>query len=168
LEPIKINYKNNEKEYGRVMCKYYSKSISTKFDILISILLILSGISSWSYYGYSSLWLVMLLAGLVFLILMILANFIMPAVQFKMQSKFKDEYFLEFNEEDINFKTEQLNSKLGWAYYNEVRESAEVFYLFYGKSMFTFIPKRAFLNIEQESQFRELIKRKINSPIINV
>ena len=166
LEILTIKYHNNEKEYARIMRKYYSKFLRTKFDTILALLLIILGTISGAYDGYSTSIITMISIGIFFIFLMYLANFVTPIVRFRQEKKFIDEYFLEFNEEGIDFKTKQLNSKVGWSYYNKVWESKEAFYLFYAKSMFTFIPKRTFENEEQIKKFRELLTQKISSKIV--
>ena len=46
-EIISIKFMNNEKEYGEAIRKYYSKSLQTKIDIAIEILLAVLGIGFW-------------------------------------------------------------------------------------------------------------------------
>jgi hypothetical protein len=81
------------------------------------------------------------------------------------EPKFKDEYRLDFSEEGASFQTEHLNSKLDWSYYNKFLETDKFYLLFYGKAMFSIIPKRAFTSDEQQNQFRCILNKKIHSGI---
>ena len=167
-EVISIRFNNNEKEYGEVIRIHLLKSLRTKIDIIIAIILILSGFIFLNYYGYSAIWALMIGAGTLFLFIMLYALYILPPKRFRQEPKFKDEYILDFSEDGLIFKTEQLNSKLDWSYYNKVWESDKFYLLFYGKGLYTFIPKRAFVSEAQQDQFRKLLNTKIVSGMVRI
>jgi len=82
-------------------------------------------------------------------------------VGFKRNPKFRTEYALKFRPEGIHFKTATIDSNLEWSHYDGVVEDSRLFLLRYGKSMYTVIPKTAFVNVGEMDRFRELARTKI-------
>lgn len=158
-ESITLRYKNTEKEYCHAMRIYYAHSLRTKVDIFLSLVVLIAGITFTVIYGYSTTYIGAIVAGMLMLGLMYAVNYIVPAINYRRQPKFWDEYELTFTADNIGFKTEHINSTLEWATYNNVWDEEKFYFLFYGKQMFSFIPKRAF-NKEQEAAFRNLLASK--------
>jgi len=108
---------------------------------------------------WASLLFVVLLEGaLVYNVLVTL-----PRKYFRGDPKFQDRYQLTFSDEGIKLKTSQVDSKLAWSLYSKVLEGRDMYLLLYGTEtrMMTAVPKRVFLNTDQEHQFRELIAKHI-------
>ncbi|MBI5031312.1 MAG: YcxB family protein [Chloroflexi bacterium] len=76
------------------------------------------------------------------------------------QPKYTCEQEWRFSEESIFWKTPYSEVKREWTY-PKTSENAKYFVLFLKTNAFTPIPKRAFANANEESRFRELLKRKI-------
>ena len=87
--------------------------------------------------------------------------FALPRQRFRNDPRFRDEFFLEFAEDGIRFKTPHLESKYDWSLYTGVIENERFYVLIYGKDMITAIPKRAFNAPAQETLFRDMLRRKI-------
>lgn len=87
--------------------------------------------------------------------------FALPRQRFRNDPRFRDEFFLEFAENEIRFKTPHLESKYDWSLYTGVIENERFFVLIYGKDMITAIPKRTFKTPAQETLFRDMLRRKI-------
>lgn len=87
-----------------------------------------------------------------------------PRRYFRGDSKFQDRYELTFSDEGIKVKTPKIDSKLAWTLYTRVIEGSDMYVLVYGKEVriMTAVPKRVFINKEQEQQFRELVARHIS------
>lgn len=50
-----------------------------------------------------------------------------------------------------------------WSFYSSVWETPQFYFLCPSKNMFTLIPKRVFANANQETLFRHLSQRKVNT-----
>lgn len=87
--------------------------------------------------------------------------FALPKQRFRSDPRFRDEFFLEFAEDAIRFKTAHIESRLDWSLYTGVLENERFYVLIYGKDMISVIPKRAFCTSAQEMVFRELLRRKL-------
>jgi hypothetical protein len=87
----------------------------------------------------------------------------LPRKYFRGDARFRDRYELAFSDECIKLKTPQIDSKLAWSLYTRIVEGRDMYVLINGHETrtMTAIPKRAFLNADQENRFRELIARHI-------
>jgi hypothetical protein len=88
--------------------------------------------------------------------------FVAPRQRFRSDPKFVDEYFLQFSDDGIQFKTAQIDSLLQWSLYNKVLENERFYILIYGKNMISVIPKRAFADAKQEAAFSEMLGRNLH------
>ncbi len=79
----------------------------------------------------------------------------------RQEPKYTCEQVWRFSEENILWKTPYSEVKREWAMYPKIAENAKYFFLFLKTNTFTPIPKRAFVNADEVSRFRELLKRKI-------
>jgi hypothetical protein len=80
---------------------------------------------------------------------------------FKANPKFRERYQLVFSDSCVQFKTGSIDSELSWSFYSNVLEDDSLFLLVYGRHAYTVIPKRAFLDSEELSRFRELLARSL-------
>lgn len=162
-DTLDINFKYTEREYTEAMKWYYFNSVKIKFDILLAIILVVGGIYLLITDGDNIIYIFAVIGGLFFLSIMIFAIFINPSRIFRNEPKFRDEYYLSFSSEKIEFKTDNINSILQWNHYITFKESEHVFYLIYGKNMLTILPKRAFKTKNTEEEFRKLLMSKLKN-----
>lgn len=125
----------------------------------------LFGIGCWAKYGFSWIWIIALAVGILGMVIRFVAFYVMPSIRFDKEPKFKDEYILSFNDDGLNFHTEHLDSKLDWNYYYKAWETDKFYLLFYGKSLFTIVPQRAFDDDEHERSFRSIISKNLREGI---
>ncbi len=152
-----LKFKYSEKEYAEAVKWYYSQSLNIKLDVVISVILICFGSILWISGSESILNKLLVLLGCILLLMIVFALYVNPKRTFRQEPKFRDEYNLRFNDEGILFETEHINSTIAWNHYSQAKENKDFFYLIYGKYMFTIIPKRAFMNKEEEEEFRKLV-----------
>lgn len=79
------------------------------------------------------------------------------------ESRFFIEQTWRFTEDETTQRTTHGESRNAWSAYVRAGETPQFFFLFLSQNIVAPIPKRAFKNAEQLSQFRELLKRKLNS-----
>ena len=119
------------------------------------------GIASW-------IWESLFIVGFLLLMGNILGYFVMPRQRFRREPKYREEYFLSFSEQGIHFKTSYAESKLEWAMYNKLWIVPRHYLLFYGRDLFTIIPKRVFTGKEDKQRFEELVERKLSPAVIQI
>jgi hypothetical protein len=161
LLKIKVVFTNTEKEYGDALRFYYGRSLKTKIDVTVSIGLICFAITKYLLWGYSETTLYTFAIGAIFLGLLFFLNYVLPKIHFRQQPKFREQYRLWFSDEGISFKTNSVDSMLKWTHYHEVWEGPKFFLLIYGKAAFSIIPKRVFVNKDQENAFRTLLEKHV-------
>lgn len=87
--------------------------------------------------------------------------FALPRQRFRSDPRFRDEFFLEFADDAIIFKTPHIESRFDWSLYTGVLENDRLYVLIYGKGMISAIPKRAFNSEAQETSFRDMLRRRL-------
>ncbi len=68
-----------------------------------------------------------------------------------------------FSEEEIYYFNEHSQTQMEWEYYKQVKETRDAFLLFQDTDFLSIIPKRIFVNQHEESNFRNLLKKKIEN-----
>jgi hypothetical protein len=161
-QSISVTFRYSEEEYVKATRIYYSKALKLKFDIFLCISMIIVGSFFSVKYGYSAIWMFAIFAGIGFLGFLYYAFNILPKTRFRQEPKFHNDYTLVFSEDGIDFKTDHLDSKVEWSYYKYVWESNEFYQIFYGKGLYTLVPKRIFQSSDEEKLFRHMLESKIS------
>lgn len=88
----------------------------------------------------------------------------LPRARFRGDPKFRDEFNLTFRDENIEFRTANVNATYNWNFYTGVIESDNFYLLIYGKNIHSFsvLPKRAFRDSNQETIFRRMLRRNLD------
>lgn len=77
------------------------------------------------------------------------------------EPRFFIEQHWRFGEDDIDHKTQHGESHQTWSTYTKAGETPHFFFLFLNQNQIAPIPKRAFANAQEQTRFRELLKRKL-------
>ncbi|SFS77289.1 YcxB family protein [Paenibacillus sp. BC26] len=161
---MKINFMYSERE----IISAINQNLNLKeliFSVLIAAALLVYGIFQLMSGSTRIFDVFILLISILFFFIVFVRIIVVPRIVFKRQPKFKEEYVLSFNEENIIFNAGDINSTISWDFYKEIKESKEFIFLKYGKELHTIIPKRVFRNKEELNEFKTLIKSKINKRI---
>jgi hypothetical protein len=67
----------------------------------------------------------------------------------------------EVTDGSVVVTTDTSRSEMKWETFTRFRESKNLFMLYAGRSLFYMIPKRAFAGETEETEFRELAKRRV-------
>lgn len=159
---MKITFQYTKQEYARACWMHTKGFLSLKLDaVMFSIGLICTG---WMLSAGEVLWGILSLGFLgVFTLFLVAARFIIPYYVYNNYILHRGEYYLEFTEEGIHFKAEDIDSKLNWPIYQSVLSGREHYLLYYGgKKQYTIIPKRVFDCRPQLEAFEALLRQKIN------
>jgi len=74
---------------------------------------------------------------------------------------FHAEHEVGFSEDGVYFRMGQVESNLGWKYYQRLMESQDGLLLVYGDDSFNLLPKRAFADEALINAFRALAQKKL-------
>jgi hypothetical protein len=87
----------------------------------------------------------------------------MPKKYFRGDRKLRGEYALTFSDEGVWLRTAEIDSRMAWSLYSGVLEGRDLYVIAYGRDtrMMTVVPKRAFQNADQETEFRWLLRRHL-------
>lgn len=163
-ETISLRFKYTEEEYVSATRLFIMRSADFITRVTICAIYAIAVIFVFTWMGFSLdtevLILIFFAACLPFLI-GFLHLFVWPRQRFRSDPKFKDEYFLQFSEDGIQFKTAQIDALIQWSLYTKVLEDDRFYILIYGKNMISVIPKRAFTSAQQEAAFDALLRTKL-------
>lgn len=162
METISLRFRYTEEEYIAATRLYLMRSTDLLLRVVFSSIFLAAGIFFLLLATLGSGILFLLtLAGLISFLLWSLFFYIAPRQRFRSDPKFRDEYFLQFSDDGIQFKTAQIDALIQWSLYTKVLENERFYLLVYGKNMISVIPRRAFASAQQEAAFGELLKRKL-------
>ena len=159
---ISLRFKYTEEEYIAATRLYMTRSMDFAIRLMIctSYAIACIALFVWLEFASEAIILMIVLACFPFLI-GFLHLFVLPRQRFRSDPKFKDEYFLQFSDDGIQFKTTDIDALLQWSLYNKVLENERFYLLVYGKHMISVIPKRAFADAKQEEAFSEMLRRNL-------
>ncbi len=80
--------------------------------------------------------------------------------QFRGSPNAKGSIRLEVSDAGLHFRSEHVDSKVGWSAYAKWLEEGAIFALFPNPKLFIVIPKRAF-TADQTNEFRELLRQHV-------
>lgn len=158
---VKVRFANSEADYIEASRAYSYGSSRARIDLIIEVMALIVGIILFWVLGFSLAWVLLIIAGIVGIIIRILGYFVLPKIRYRKEPKYKEEYFLEFDDDGIKFKTESLESKLEWSLYNKVIETEKTYVLVHSRYNFSIIPKKAFLTENDKIEFKALIYKYI-------
>ena len=168
-DAVELRFRYDEKEYLAATRLYFWRSTELTTRLIVAYVLFGAGLlvlnellefilPLWSVVA------LILLAGVAWFHGYVID---LPRAYFRGDPKFRDEYTLIFTDKDIEFKTENLNSRFAWNFYTGVIENDNFYLLVYGKNIHSVsvLPKRAFRDSKQEATFRHLLRRHVDSKL---
>jgi hypothetical protein len=159
--PIKTVFTFTRDEYLRALRRHYKSVLHPVRDVIVGLAMLVAGLLLYSAYGGLFYLLVPTILGAILLIIVVYALLILPVLIYRSDPRLKWEYSLTFFDDRIEFKTNEVDSTLGWPLYHSWRRDDEFYILYYGKRDLSVIPRRAFESDESDRQFTALVERKI-------
>jgi hypothetical protein len=166
MEPIKIEYYPQLKEYFEANSLYNSKTIHGKIDKIASYFFIIVGIIMIGISFILNYHFINIILGIIIIIIVILniSGFIdfekiVIMIQFKNNKKLKSIQKLIFTDTGIEYETQDIKSNITWNIYNKYYEGENIFILIYGKRQYSVIPKNKFEN--RLDDFKKIINENI-------
>ncbi|MFD0675176.1 hypothetical protein [Cohnella sp. GCM10027633] len=124
---MKLKYKYSEREFIQAMNQSSRDTRRWYVDFIIAILLLAYGI--YTYMDGSNGFIVsfLIVISVSIIVAMFIRMVILPRVLFKREPKYKEEYELEFLEDEIRFTAGALKSSIPWSFYNDYKETKDLF-----------------------------------------
>lgn len=165
---IELRFTYTEDEFAEAWQFYAMRAILKKSDVIVSLAAMAFSLGMAYLNGANWIWESLFVVGFLLLMGNVIGYFVMPRQRFRREPKYQDEYSLSFSEQGIHFKTTHVESKLEWAMYDKLWIVPRHYLLFYGRDLFTIIPKRVFTNSEEAQRFDEMIRRKLAPTVIQI
>lgn len=161
---VRISFDNIVAEYIAADRLYYKSTAFAKIDKFVSVILVLAGCLLLISFGLKWWAFVPFVLAVLEWFYLLSPRPLVRRYWFKQNPKFLETYNLTFDDAGVHFLTNSINSQIKWDHYASVLENDHLFLLFYGKGMYTLIPKRAFKNADEIIKFRSLIDQHIGQP----
>lgn len=165
-EPINLEYNFTEKEYVLAIQAFYSRFYHTLFWLYLSGFVFLLGLAVTYFFGASNIYGALLtFVGFTYSLSYYHTHFVLPRQYFQRNPQLRQSWSLQCAEDNLFFSSSNAESRIEWSFFREIWETSEFYFLMNGRDTPTIIKKQAFIDIAQEAEFRDLIKRKINPQI---
>jgi hypothetical protein len=166
MDKIIIEYLSSLNDHLEAYAYYENHTTQRKIDKIVSIISILSGLfliilSMSDFLKYYDLIIafIFIISGLLGFFGIIDSGKIATVIQFKNNLKFKNIQKIKFTDNDLEYESQGIKSKIDWDFYKKYMESENVILLIYGKKQYSIIPKRSFKKNELDS-FKIMLNKK--------
>ena len=164
-EAVDLHFTYTEAEIVSALRLSYRRIHRIITKAVISFVAIVIGLIGIMNQSGKLLWYMLFLIGIVMLALYSFAYFYGPRQRVKERPSFSDRYHVTFSNENIIFRTDDVQTQFNWSYYQEAWELSNSYLLLPVDKSFTLIPKRAFSDEEQERSFRLLLNSHLGEVI---
>jgi len=158
---ISLAFRYTERDYARGLRAHFGASLRIPLDIAVIVLGLVIGVYCWRAQDLHWFGVACVSASVLFALVLLAAFTIMPALLFRSEPKFRDDYSLSFSPEGIHFRTAHIDSRLQWAMYSRALVDRHSYILYYGARRFTVIPKRVFPSPEEQQAFEQLLTEHV-------
>ncbi|HEY4156239.1 MAG TPA: YcxB family protein [Puia sp.] len=121
------------------------------FTILSAVLFYFHKIQPLSFLSFSLLWFVLLIT----------IWKLLPLSVYKRSQTFRDQFSMDFNEQDVVLQTERGSHTWQWKEFSSFLESPHFFHLYFNSRSFFLVPKDAFKDLSVLQEARALLKEKL-------
>ena len=111
---INISFRYVQNDYVRALRAHYASQLRLRLDILVIIVLMGAGAYLWRSPNLHWLGVASVALAAVFALILLAAFTLIPALAFRREPKFRDDYSLAFSPEGIHFRTAHIDSQLRW------------------------------------------------------
>jgi hypothetical protein len=164
-QSITIKFKYSQFEYVEAIQRFYRNTSKMILEVVVSLILFVIGLGVTLYMRVSLYSVFLMVVSIFYLFVTFIFYQIIPEKRSRLESKFRDEYYLSFSQDGVKYKNSQIDNIYPWTHYQKVWEAPKYYYLIYSKEGVTIIPKRAFATLEDEQSFRQLLAEKMKSSI---
>ncbi|WP_279119648.1 YcxB family protein [Fusobacterium varium] len=155
-----LSFKYTRNEYIKSRRNYlFMNKIIKKTDLVLVGLLGLFTLYLFLNNGFSTMFIILCILLFILLAIFSVLYIFQPGMFYDKIDKFKQQYYLEFKDNKIFFRTDDISSELEWNFYEALWENDDFFYIIHSKEMYTLIPKRVFNNEMEMIEFKELFMK---------
>lgn len=155
-----LSFKYTRNEYIKSRRNYlFMNKIIKKTDLILIGLLGLFTLYLFLNNGFSTMFIILCILLFILLAIFSVLYIFQPGMFYDKIDKFKQQYYLEFKDNKIFFRTDDISSELEWNFYEALWENDDFFYIIHSKEMYTLIPKRVFNNEMEMIEFKELFMK---------
>ncbi|WP_462335529.1 YcxB family protein [Fusobacterium varium] len=155
-----LSFKYTRNEYIKSRRNYlFMNKIIKKADLILVGLLGLFTLYLFLNNGFSTMFIILCILLFILLAISSVLYIFQPGMFYDKIDKFKQQYYLEFKDNKIFFRTDDISSELEWNFYEALWENDDFFYIIHSKEMYTLIPKRVFNNEMEMIEFKELFMK---------
>lgn len=155
-----LSFKYTRNEYIKSRRNYlFMNKIIKKTDLILVGLLGLFTLYLFLNNGFSMMFIILCILLFILLAIFSVLYIFQPGMFYDKIDKFKQQYYLEFKDNKIFFRTDDISSELEWNFYEALWENDDFFYIIHSKEMYTLIPKRVFNNEMEMIEFKELFMK---------
>jgi len=143
---VKLTFRYLPGEYVRAVNAHQRLSVRLLPDLTIAGILAGAGFLTILFGTDQYFWLGVLMCGtgLAFCALVIVILVVLPRAMLASKPKLHQEYQLTFSDQGVRFRTDSIDSTIGWSIYERAVEVRNFYLLYWARRQFTVIPKRAF------------------------
>ena len=157
---MKLSFKYTRNEYIKSRRNYlFMNKIIKKTDLILVGLLGLFTLYLFLNNGFSTMFIILCILLFILLAIFSVLYIFQPGMFYDKIDKFKQQYYLEFKDNKIFFRTDDISSELEWNFYEALWENDDFFYIIHSKEMYTLIPKRVFNNEMEMIEFKKLFMK---------
>jgi hypothetical protein len=167
MQPIQLRFTYSEAEYLNASRLLLMRETKVILRLAVMFLLLFSGgvmltmlIPLFSF----PLW-AMVLIALVFVAIFFQKLLVdMPRRYFRGNDNMREEFLLTFSHDGVWVRTSKIDSKMAWSLYTRVLENPSMYVIVYGTDarMMTAVPKRVFRSVQEEVEFRNLLRQHVD------
>lgn len=155
-----LSFKYTRNEYIKSRRNYlFMNKIINKTDLILVGLLGLFTLYLFLNNGFYTMFIILCILLFILLAIFSVLYIFQPGMFYDKIDKFKQQYYLEFKDNKIFFRTDDISSELEWNFYEALWENDDFFYIIHSKEMYTLIPKRVFNNEMEMIEFKELFMK---------
>lgn len=155
-----LSFKYTRNEYIKSRRNYlFMNKIIKKTDLILVGLLGLFTLYLFLNNGFSTMFIILCILLFILLAIFSVLYIFQPGMFYDKIDKFKQQYYLEFKDNKIFFRTDDISSELEWNFYEALWENDDFFYIIHSKEMYTLIPERVFNNEMEMIEFKELFMK---------
>ena len=151
-------------EHVRAMPRHYKSKLQVKCDVIGGLLAVIAGLFLIRTMEVDVIAWLLIGAGGLLLATVGCSIFLVPHLIYRSQPKLKSEYRLEFDEDGIRFRTDDIDSRLKWSIYTSWLRDEEFYVLYHGARNLSVIPRRS-LHGETDEVLARLLRGAVGPSI---
>ena len=157
---MRVSFQYTKNEYVNAFWENSKKRLNPKLDAVMIVSALIGG--GWLLAVGETQWGWLIIVPVALLGSMLLAiRYLVPGLLFKRVAAQHGEHTFDFMPEGIRLKTNEADIRLEWSTFTRAKKTKDLYFLYYGKGKFSFIPRRVFSSDKEQKEFEQLLKDHI-------